>query len=377
MIPILRSIARPCVVSSCCLGLVLQTAGAALAGPAEFDHIELAETARSKFILPGYTRFGLRLRTLEKTLAGLCETPSTAALARVRAAYRRAIAAWGRIEIISFGPVAQDNRFERIFYWPDRKGIGRRQVTRLLTAKSPDVLAARGLASKSVALQGLGALEVVLYGGRSKELTASGRDGFACRYAMSIGANLSNINAQVLAGWRPGGAFAKIWRSPGARNPAYLKNSETTLELVKALDHGLENLRDRRIAPVLGFGGNRRRKSRPVLWRSKLSMVIIHANIVGLRDLFVNGGLSDAYIDSKPDQGRRAADLVMSIKSEFDLTIGMVDVLLRKADPFALPDIKQRLVPIGFPLRNIRHNAVTELQAAAGLAKGFNAADGD
>ncbi|MGI9411060.1 MAG: hypothetical protein ACR2OV_13370, partial [Hyphomicrobiaceae bacterium] len=147
--------------------------------------------------------------------------------------------------------------------------------------------------------------------------------------------------------------------------------------LVKALDNGLANLRDRRIAPVLGFGANRRRKSRPVLWRSKLSMVLIHANIAGLNDLLFEGGLADAYVESKPYQDGRAADTLSSIRSEFKLTLGMAEQLARDPDPFARPDIKSRLVPIGFPLKNIRHYAVSEIKAAAGLAIGFNASDGD
>ena len=106
-------------------------------------------------------------------------------------------------------------------------------------------------------------------------------------------------------------------------------------------------------------------------------MILINANIEGLYELLFDGGLADAYVASKPYKGERAEDLMASIKSEFELMIGMSRQLASKADPFSEPDIAGRLVPIGFPLRNIRHNAVTELKSAAGLAIGFNASDGD
>ena len=56
----------------------------------------------------------------------------------------------------------QDNRFERILYYPDRKGLGLRQVQALLAEQDASVLAVGALEGKSVAVQGLGALEFVL-----------------------------------------------------------------------------------------------------------------------------------------------------------------------------------------------------------------------
>ncbi|MEM6497270.1 MAG: imelysin family protein [Pseudomonadota bacterium] len=359
------------------LWLALSTAGPASAAPADFKHRQLADIALQKFILPGYEHLDHRLKALRFSVDALCKAPTSKQLQLSRKAYRESISAWGKIEFIRFGPVTRENRYERIFYWPDRKGRGRRQVLRLLSAQDDGALKPGNLAKKSVAVQGLTALELVLFGKASGELAQGNPNSFACRYGVAIIDNLQDINLALLTELQPNGDFEKTWRSPGPQNPVYLEPSEISLELVKALDHGLENLRDRRIAPVLGFGKNRRRKSRPVLWRSKTSMILIHANIQGLYRLLFSGGLADAYIASRPYNGERAEDLMDSIRSEFELTLGMSGKLADETDPFAGKDILSRLVPIGFPLRNIRHNAVTEIKAAAGLAIGFNASDGD
>ena len=285
------------------------------------------------------------------------------------------MAAWGRAEIITFGPVAVENRFERMFYWPDRKSIGARQVSRILAKRDPRVLDTSKLARKSVAVQGLSAMELLLYGSRASALTAHTADDFACRYALSIADNLMAMNAAVLKGWRDGGTFAQVWRSPGRNNPAYLSSKETSFELVKAFDQGLERVRDERLAPPLGIGI--KRKKRPVLWRSKLSMVLIHANIAGLRDLLFQSGLAETYIASRPGQEDQVKAQLSSIESEFLLTLRMSEELAGEADPFALPDIQSRLIPLGFPLKNIRVNTVGPIKAAAGLSLGFNASDGD
>lgn len=363
------------VMSFCMLASLL--AVTPFAAPADFDHRKLANDARVKFIIPGYQRLGVKIASLKTSVASLCQAPSSEKLQDARTAYRDVISAWGAVEMIRFGPAAAQNRLERLFYWPDRKGRGRRQVLRVLSAKDPSALLPDQLAIKSVAVQGLTALEIILHGKASGELAAGQGGSFACRYGHAIVRNLESINVGILAGWQPDGEFTAIWRSPGPDNPVYLKPGEVSLELVKALDHGLENLRDRRIAPVLGFGRNRRRKSRPVLWHSKNSMVLINANIEGLYNLLFNGGLADAFIASKPYKDNRAADLMNSIKSEFEIMLGMSRSIAKEADPFADPDITARLVPIGFPLKNIRHNAITQIKSAAGLAIGFNASDGD
>ena len=93
--------------------------------------------------------------------------------------------------------------------------------------------------------------------------------------------------------------------------------------------------------------------------------------------LLFTAGLADAYIASKPDRDEHAENDMSSIRSEFALTVKMADALAREDDSFAQPDILRKLIPIGFPLKNIRSNAVALLKDAAGLSIGFNASDGD
>ena len=46
--------------------------------------------------------------------------------------------AWSYAEIIRFGPITENNRLERMLFWPDRKGIGLKQVQAALAGKDPD-----------------------------------------------------------------------------------------------------------------------------------------------------------------------------------------------------------------------------------------------
>ena len=274
-----------------------------------------------------------------------------------------------------FGPVRDENRFERIFFWPDRRSIGQRQVRAILRKRDRSAIAPDRLGERSVAVQGLTALEMLLHGDGADQLAADEPDNFRCAYALAIVRNLEAIVGAIRQDWQDDGAFVKLWRNPGPDNPTYLFARETTLELVKAFDQALENIRDRRIAPAIGFGPLRR-KHRPVLWRSRLTMPLIHANLEGSRDLLMTGGLAEAYMAARENAPEAAGD-ISSIASEFKLMLERTSVLAGEANPFASNGIRSRLVAVGFPLKNIRTQAVGRLKQAAGLSVGFNASDGD
>ncbi len=360
--------------------LALACAAPAVAAPKDFNHGKLAETAKTKFIVPGYQKFGAALGDLSAALSKLCAGPAKPALISTREAYRKVIAAWGTVEIINFGPVAEDNRFDRIFYWPDRKGRGRRQVLRLLKKRDPSALSAKSLSKKSVAVQGLTALEIILSGKTSEPLVAASDKGYSCQYARAIVENISAINIAVIEEWTSADSFAKLWSNPSPSNPVYISGTETTLELVKALDVGIENVRDKRIAPILGVGP-KRRTSRPVLWRSKSSMTLIHANIAALHNLFFQAGISDAFIGSQQDETVAAKKYITSVKKEFDMPLEIAAELLGHTDPFRVREVEveivNQLLAAGFHLKEVRVNNIPEIKRAAGLVVGFNASDGD
>ncbi len=72
--------------------------------------------------------------------------------------------AWFRIYFLRFGPLVEENRFERIYFWPDPRGVILRQVGALLGEADPESLDPDRLAEKSVAVHGLPALEYAIFG---------------------------------------------------------------------------------------------------------------------------------------------------------------------------------------------------------------------
>ena len=148
------------------------------------------------FIRPGYRHFTEEAATMEESMAMLCEAPSTESLLNAQSTFGDLVEAWSRIEIVRVGPVLDDNRFERILFYPDRKGTGLRQVQAALASGDATAADARQLASKSVAMQGLGALEFVLFGTGSETLTGT-EGNYRCQYGTAIAANLQRLDQRV------------------------------------------------------------------------------------------------------------------------------------------------------------------------------------
>ena len=94
--------------------------------------VDVMTRAVDGVIRPGYRAFEASAGKLAQATAAFCKAPSEASRRSVDDTFRQAVADWGRIEIVRIGPVLDDNRFERILFYPDRKSTGLKQVQALL-----------------------------------------------------------------------------------------------------------------------------------------------------------------------------------------------------------------------------------------------------
>ena len=219
------------------------------------------------------------------------------------------VATWGKVEPIRFGPVAEEHRYERIFYWPDPKGLGGRQVHEALAKQDQSVTDIGALKGKSVALQGLPALEELLYGDGAEALAkGTGAAAFRCRFAASIAANVAAMTKEIEQGWQDGAPYTKAYLEPGPDNAAYHTPKEVTLELFKTFNTGIETVRDQKMAKALGAKPEEARPQLAPFWRSGLSFANMADNLEGVRELFAKGGFAQVVHDELG--GRRGFDPV-------------------------------------------------------------------
>jgi hypothetical protein len=128
------------------------------------DHAAIARASLTEVIRPGYAALATTTGALKDKMGALCKQPSADALDQAKSAFTGAVDALSKVEILRFGPITQDQRYERLFHWPDPKGIDLQEVQDVLAKHENSVTLPDELAAKSAALQGLPALEYLLYG---------------------------------------------------------------------------------------------------------------------------------------------------------------------------------------------------------------------
>jgi uncharacterized protein len=345
---------------------------ATLAAHAETDHGQLARDAVNKVVRPGYHDLAEKTGILKQKTDALCAAPSEAALKEVRGAFAETVARWSRAEIFRFGPVNHEHRYERLFFWPDPKGIGLRQVQRALIKKDESVTAPDTLREKSVALQGLPAFEYLLYG---KEAEALARDGetsaFRCRFAAAIAANMAAISSEVEKDWAEGAPFTKDFLDPGPNDPLYRAPKDVTLELFKAFSGGIELVRDQKLGKPLGESAERARPRLAAFWRSDLTFPNMAGNLEAVRALFVDGGFAAVVSGESPGVEK-------SVLFDLDRVIRILDAEKEPiGDAVHEPAQRNKLEALRIALKSARDTASSLIAQGAGLSFGFNAMDGD
>jgi uncharacterized protein len=350
----------------------------------EADHAAIARAALTEVIRPGYAAFGEATSALSGKVDTLCKQPSDVALKEARNAFATTVDAWSKVEIFRFGPINEDHRFDRLFYWPDPKSIGLKQVQDALAHRDQAATLPYELSKKSVALQGLPALEYLLYGDGADALAKGHQavDGtqslpqiedeasFRCSFANSVATNVDRIAKNVIEGWCEGSAYEKAFLTPSAGDPAYHAPKEVTLELYKAFATGIELVRDQKLAKALGSSPSVARPKLAPFWRSGLIPNMI-GNLDGVRLLFAKGGFAQVVKLDSPG-------VENSILFDLDHAI---DVLEGINQPFAEAvtdeDTRAKLEALRVGLKSASATAGDIIARSAGLSFGFNAMDGD
>jgi uncharacterized protein len=339
---------------------------------AEADDTAIAQATLRQVIQPGYAVLAASVDVLNDKTAALCAEPSAAALKDTRDAFARVVESWSKVEIFRFGPVAKDHRYERLFYWPDPKGIGLRQVQKVIAEKDQTVTDPDMLAGKSVALQGLPALEYLLYGDDADRLVDGDPDiGFHCDFAASIATNVDRIAHSVAEGWREGASFTKTFLSPYPDDLLYHAPKDVTLELFKALTSGIELVRDEKLGKPLGATPEQAKPKLAPFWRSGLSFANMVGNLEGVRTLFAKGGFADV-VAGLSKEGET------SILSDLDQGIEVLGAVHQPFDVVAQDDdLRAKLEALRGTLKRALVTAGDVIARGADLSFGFNEMDGD
>jgi predicted lipoprotein len=322
------------------------------------------------FIRPAYANFHRQASGMVYVTRRFCAEPSDDNLKTVTASFTDTMRSWSRIEFLREGPVMQQNRLERILFYPDRKSTGLKQVQALVANPDESVTDATTLKDRSVAIQGLGAYEFLFFGSYPEGIVGE-KDSFRCRYALAVASNVETIAGELQAAWDAPDGVARDWKLPSADNPVYRDSKEAVSTLIGIAVHGIEMVRDQRIGH---FYKGRDAKVSPKLaiyWRSGLTMAALAANVEGLDEFWRAADIAILLDDDMHS---------LSESASFDLNAAY-GALATLDQPTAerLKDDKYlgKLDFIEFNLKDAMTRINTDVGGAVGLGAGFSFADGD
>lgn len=336
--------------------------------PAFAANATIAQTIDG-FIRPAYAAFATAAASAGEDTQALCAAPSPENLAAARKSFETLVGAWSQAEIVRFGPVTEENRLEKILFWPDRKSIGLKQVQAALAEKDASAASPATLKDKSVAMQGLGALEFVLFGAGSDDLARPG-DRYRCAYGQAVAANVAGMAGAISDAWQAEDGIARSWANPGPDNALYRSDDEALTELFNVFVHGLEMTRDVRLNGFLGEVADDDKPKQAIFWRSSATTVSLQGNLDGMRKLFDASGLATKLPAD-------AAWIAQSITFEFNTADRMLG---SAAGPIAevLADPQRGGLPaVRLITSHLSELFGTNLAGALGLTAGFSSLDGD
>ncbi|MCZ4271817.1 imelysin family protein [Maritalea porphyrae] len=337
-----------------------------ITAPAFADGAE--QRAVDKFIVPGYQAFESAADAQIEAMDALCAVPSDKALTAAQSAFSDLALSWSHIEVIRFGPVLQENRLERILFWPDRKSIGLKQVQRVIAQQDESAITIGSLVQKSVALQGLGALEFVLFGtGAQDDLHKE--NSFRCQYGLTIASALREVGAEISTEWTKPDGFGNLLITPDEKSDTYRNNSETMRDILGVVAHGPEIIFDTRLKKYLGESAASSAPKSALFWRSGLTFKSMAANITAL------GKFAEAvdFNDLLGEEDHWVADSYL-FEAKNGIRASQLETLVLEAP---ISDARNKLEYLAVVLRSMGEIAGQDLAQALGQSAGFSSLDGD
>jgi len=348
--------------------LVLTLAISTVEAAEELDFARVLKTTLEDVILPAHQAFANASLELKEPVNILCDDASREHLEAVRTSFEKLVLHWSKIEMYRFGPALEANRFEKLFYWPDPRGRALRQVRKALDSQDPTLLSIETLAKKSVAVQGLLALEFILFGSDSETLLTG--NAYRCNYLRSI-AGVIVMNANSLSdSWQGEAGYAAELINAGQANSLYNSTGEVVQELIKAAATQLQIIGELKIAASIGKLPGKPKPKRAPFWRSDLTTTTLEVNISAVERL-LDSGISELV-------AKKAGNAPESFKFELSQVKGSLKTINSPWIDVVKSDQRHKVLSrSNDSLVRAIQIVQTSYFRALGLMLGFNSLDGD
>lgn len=325
------------------------------------------------FVRPKTAQFAQTTSRLPIAVENVCHDTSAETVAEFKLAFAETVQDYSRIHFLRFGPLLENDKASRLAFLPDPRGIVQRQSRKVYAARDETVLTPESLSEKSVALQGLSALELITFDKNTNVRLGEEDDNraFTCGYALAIARNVATIAKDLAAEWEDPDGYSALLLNTGPENDSYRTSTEALETVFKGLVTGIIIAKDQDVLPALGSSEKKAKPRRFPFSRSANAISYLSNELQAIREgLFA--------MDLQRFTPEEHAWLLNTLDFEF----GNAQVYLKKLEPAVRQTFKTNnnygdMKALSITLGSIQELMGQELAGALNLAGGFNALDGD
>jgi len=267
--------ARILVSTLICL-LVVAPAAATNDDTGTPDPQAIALRVTNQTILPAYEALegatATQVAYWQQAQANQCE--DTAALG---VAYQIVADKWAAAAHWNFGPITGLLRRDRFYHWPERRNAVAKSMQKAFAERDVSKLHKNEFTKSSVGLQGLPALERLLY----DKIDIRG-DAYGCALGLAIATNLDVIVAGTISDWR-NDVLPAI--AAGTEHPVYFDNAQDVVNrLFTDYLTAFTIIKDQKLIGPMGRNAAAANPKRAEAWRSGRPLYNLHINLTALAD---------------------------------------------------------------------------------------------
>jgi uncharacterized protein len=319
-------------------------------------------------VAPAFKALAEQTHKLSQLADDFAAAPGQDGFAALRVGFDAVSDAWMRAQFFRLGPLGAQQRADRFEYWPEKRPIIDKQLAGLLAAKDESGLAPEKFAQASVAVQGLPALERLLYGDTARQVLSAGPEQKSRIAAIrAIAHNLDALAQELSASWDQALADAKTAGAPFADNA-----DEAAAQLYAGIVTGLQVVSDQKIAGPRGATVDKAKPKTAEQWRSGRSLKNIALNLQSLREAIVGAKGFAALLPADK------AALKDEIAAAFDAALKAAAEAPEPLDTAVVGEAGRKKVgALLIAVNHLRDLMTQKLPPALGIALGFNELDGD
>ncbi|MCK5813661.1 MAG: imelysin family protein [Cocleimonas sp.] len=318
----------------------------------------------NKFAIPSYQTLQKSADQLIKSSHSFCATINDDNFKALKSNFHRTMDAWQTVQILRSGPAMENMRSYRLEMWPDRSNAATKHLRKLQKEADPASLKAEKFAKASTAIQGLSAMERVLYakGVKVADFSTDNKANFKCHLLQAMSLNIQTISNELLHAWQHD--YRDLLTQPSKENAVFETDKSVSAQFLNDLNTQLQVVLTQKFKRPLDH--NRLRLTRAESWRSQRSLRNIALNISASKQLY-DIGFASQISDKK---------MLKKQQSLFDQAIEQAKLLempMKIAHAEHLEKLQQWIKAISA----LKSSINSELPVAIDIPLGFNSLDGD